>query len=213
MMSSWILSTFGLLRLLGGTEQSALLSDGVKAIEKNCSDCYGRSRAELQEGIDKVERYLAEDGPEKARAYGALSDGYGVKLFFFTPHETLEEKSLWELRYQIAKKWIAADPTDPEPWTRIAHLMVPKAEKISALRQALALDDHRYDAHASLGTNLASVGDFDEGIVHLKIAFEHEPILRTRRIFGQRLIEVARDAGKPELEADIQRKLDSLPKE
>jgi TolB-like protein len=134
------------------------------------------NREDNDEAIALLERSVAAD-PRFAAAHAELARAYGIRLFFFTPHDArLDETSLSEVETALR-----LDPESSDAylaralllWTPRRHFQHERA--IRELRRALELNPSSDEAHHQLGLVYLHVGLLDRALREAQEAVRLNP--------------------------------------
>ncbi len=173
-----------------GADAQKLFQEGKRLVEANCGDCADSTRAGLERGVKMLERSLDQGFPHPDRALKLLESAYRGLMLIYAEPDSEERAQLRKRHDQVLERWLAVSPDDPDALLESAHTLDPKASEAIA-RRVLKLEPNRAEADYLLGISLVDQGKVDEGILHLRRAYENADWNRRDGIWKQ-------DCGSPQ---------------
>ncbi len=190
-----------------GVNAQARFLEGKQLVERNCGECYPRTREQLERGIGKLLEALQLGYPRKADVYKLLGEGYNTLAAVDSKPDSEEQRAVIERRNKVLEDLVAISPDDPDALFMYAESLRNLDERLVVLRKILAIDPNHIDARYATGMALIATGQRDMGIEELKKAVALAGGLRLRT-YGYALVNALRESGRHEEAKQVMRRIE-----
>ncbi len=181
--------------------------EGKQLVERNCGECYPRTREQLERGISRLLEALQLGYPRKADVYKLLAEGYNTLAAVDAKPDSEERRAFIDRRNKILEDLVAISPDDPEALFMYAGSLPNLDERLVVLRKILARDPNHVDARYAIGMALIAKGQRDMGIEELKKAVALASGVRLRT-YGYALVTALRESGRHEEARQVMRRIE-----
>ncbi len=172
--------------------------EGKSLVEANCGDCASANRVDLERAVGLLEKALENGFPRPGEALKLLESAYRVLVFVYAEPDSQEQAQLWRRHDDVLERWLAASPHDPDALLTKAVDTADPGDREAICREVLKLRPNRAEAHFLLGTSLVEQDRGEEGVEHLRRAFENPETGVAGRGYGSKLASVLKEVGRRE---------------
>ncbi|GEM_PF-1465066 len=170
---------------------------GQQLLEKNCGDCYGATRAGLEEAIAELRKARDTgnfDAPRLRAIHRLLGQAYGTLAHVFLPPDSEEKNQALRRQHESLEMALRYGTPETDLYVEYAATLARPQEQIPVLLDALTRDPRHADARFFLGMIFANAAENEEAIYHLRLAVEYATPLQAKE-FEPRLQALLDAAG------------------
>ena len=153
-------------------DMNKLYAEAVKLIKVNCGDCYKATKAGLEEGINKLKKFIAIKKTEEQEPLIILRNALNTMAVVYAVPDSEEKSAYREEKMAVHKKLLNLYPDDVDVLYEYSVDLRNDVEEEKIFQRILELDPNHLYANYELAVILIQKNDFEGGFSHIRIALK-----------------------------------------